>query len=156
MAFANAFLGMNHSMAHKIGGEFHVPHGRANAILLPYTIRYNGEQPTKLSTWPKYNYYKAAERYAELARMLGLPAKTTAEGVESFAKACGELGKKVGIEMNFKSQGLDEKAYMEAVDKLAFLAFEDQCSPANPRVPVVEDIKKILIAAYDNQEFMNK
>ena len=88
--------------------------------------------------------------------MLGLPAKTTAEGVESFAKACGELGKKVGIEMNFKSQGLDEKAYMEAVDKLAFLAFEDQCSPANPRVPVVEDIKKILIAAYDNQEFMNK
>ena len=154
MAFANAFLGMNHSMAHKIGGEFHVPHGRANAILLPYTIRYNGEQPTKLSTWPKYNYYKAAERYAELARMLGLPAKTTAEGVESFAKACGELGKKVGIEMNFKSQGLDEKAYMEAVDKLAFLAFEDQCSPANPRVPVVEDIKKILIAAYDNQEFM--
>ena len=156
MAFANAFLGMNHSMAHKIGGEFHVPHGRANAILLPYTIRYNGEQPTKLSTWPKYNYYKAAERYAELARLLGLPAKTTAEGVESFAKACGELGKKVGIEMNFKSQGLDEKAYMEAVDKLAFLAFEDQCSPANPRVPVVEDIKKILIAAYDNQEFMNK
>ena len=156
MAFANAFLGMNHSMAHKIGGEFHVPHGRANAILLPYTIRYNGEQPTKLSTWPKYNYYKAAERYAELARMLGLPAKTTAEGVESFAKACGELGKKVGIEMNFKSQGLDEKAYMEAVDKLAFLAFEDQCSPANPRVPVVEDIKKILIAAYDNQEFVNK
>lgn len=154
MAFANAFLGMNHSMAHKIGGEFHVPHGRANAILLPYTIRYNGEQPTKLSTWPKYNYYKAAERYAELARMLGLPAKTTAEGVESFAKACGELGKKVGIEMNFKSQGLDEKAYMEAVDKLAFLAFEDQCSPANPRVPVVEDIKKILIAAYDNQEFL--
>ncbi len=154
MAFANAFLGMNHSMAHKIGGEFHVPHGRANAILLPFTVRYNGTQPTKISTWPKYNYYKAAERYAELARMLGLPAKTTAEGVESYAKACGELGKKVGIKMNFKSQGLDEKTYMDSLDKLAFLAFEDQCSPANPRVPVVADIKEILKAAYSNEEFM--
>ncbi|MBR4448655.1 MAG: iron-containing alcohol dehydrogenase, partial [Treponema sp.] len=156
MAFANAFLGMNHSMAHKVGAEFHVPHGRANAILLPYTIRYNGTQPDKLSTWPKYNYYKAAERYAELARMLGLPAKTTAEGVESYAKACGELAARLGIEMNFKSQGLDKKVYMDAVDKLAFLAYEDQCSPANPRVPLVEDIKKILIDAYDSQEFLIK
>jgi len=154
MAFANAFLGMNHSMAHKVGGEFHVPHGRANAILLPFTIRYNGTQPTKLSTWPKYNYYKAAERYAELARMLGLPAKTTAEGVESYAKACGELGRNVGIEMNFKSQGIDEKAWMDSLDKLSFLAYEDQCSPANPRVPVVSDIKEILRAAYDNKEFL--
>ena len=156
MAFANAFLGMNHSMAHKVGAEFHVPHGRANAILLPYTIRYNGTQPDKLSTWPKYNYYKAAERYAELARMLGLPAKTTAEGVESYAKACGELAARLGIEMNFKSQGLDKKVYMDAVDKLAFLAYEDQCSPANPRVPLVEDIKKILIDAYDSTEFLIK
>ena len=156
MAFANAFLGMNHSMAHKIGGEFHVPHGRANAILLPFTVRYNGSQPTKISTWPKYNYYKAAERYAELARLLGLPAKTTEEGVESYAKACGELGKKVGIPMNFKSQALDEKKYMDSLDKLAYLAFEDQCSPANPRVPVVEDIKQILKAAYDTEEFIEK
>ena len=76
-------------MAHKIGGEFHVPHGRANAILLPFTIRYNGTKPQKLSTWPKYNYYKADEKYAELARILGLPASTIEEGVESYAKACG-------------------------------------------------------------------
>ncbi len=156
MAFANSFLGMNHSMAHKIGGEFHVPHGRANAILLPYTIRYNGTQPDKLSTWPKYNYYKAAERYAELAQMLGLPAKTVAEGVESYAKACGELGMRLGIQMNFKSQGLDEKTYMAAVEKLAYLAYEDQCSPANPRVPLVEDMKKILIDAYSTEEFFEK
>lgn len=156
MAFANAFLGMNHSMAHKIGGEFHVPHGRANAILLPFTIRYNGTQPDKLSTWPKYNYYKAAERYAELARLLGLPAKTTEEGVESYARACGELAKKVGIAMNFKSQGLDEKEYMAAVEKLSYLAYEDQCSPANPRVPMVEDIKKILTEAYSTEEFLEK
>ncbi len=156
MAFANAFLGMNHSMAHKVGGEFHVPHGRANAILLPFTIRYNGTQPTKLATWPKYNYYKAAERYAELARMLGLPAKTTEEGVESYAKACGELGMRLGIQMNFQSQGLDEKEYLAAVDKLAFLAYEDQCSPANPRVPMIEDMKKILTDAYYTTEFFPK
>ena len=154
MAFANAFLGMNHSMAHKIGAEFHVPHGRANAILLPFTIRYNGQKPSKLSTWPKYNYYRADERYAELARILGLPASTIEEGVESYAKAVGELGKKVGIKMNFESQGLDRENYMAQVEKLAYLAYEDQCSPANPRVPMVEDMKEILIKAYDNKEFL--
>ncbi len=156
MAFANAFLGMNHSMAHKVGAEFHVPHGRANAILLPFTIRYNGTRPQKLSTWPKYNYYRADEKYAELARVLGLPASTVEEGVESYAKACGELAKKVGIKMNFKSQNLDEKAYLAAVEKLAYLAYEDQCSPANPRVPMVEDMKKILTDAYYTEEFIEK
>ncbi len=156
MAFANAFLGMNHSMAHKIGGEFHVPHGRANAILLPYTIRYNGQKPQKLSTWPKYNYYRADERYAELARILGLPCSTVEEGVESYAKACGELGKRVGIKMNFASQGLDRDIYMANVVKLSYLAYEDQCSPANPRVPMVEDMQKILIDAYDTKEFLDE
>lgn len=156
MAFANAFLGMNHSMAHKIGGEFHVPHGRANAILLPYTIRYNGQKPQKLSTWPKYNYYRADERYAEIARILGLPCSTVEEGVESYAKACGELGKRVGIKMNFESQGLDRDTYMANVVKLSYLAYEDQCSPANPRVPMVEDMQKILIDAYDTKEFLDE
>ncbi|MDE6047968.1 MAG: bifunctional acetaldehyde-CoA/alcohol dehydrogenase [Anaeroplasmataceae bacterium] len=156
MAFANAFLGMNHSMAHKIGAEFHVPHGRANAILLPFTIRYNGTKPQKLSTWPKYNYYRADEKYAELARILGLPASTTEEGVESYAKACGELGMKCGIKMNFKSQGLDEKEYLASLEKLAYLAYEDQCSPANPRVPMVEDMKHILKDAYYTEEFFEK
>ena len=156
MAFANAFLGMNHSMAHKVGAEFHVPHGRANAILLPYTIRYNGQKPQKLSTWPKYNYFKADERYAEIARILGLPCATIEEGVESYAKACGELGRKVGIKMNFESQGLDREAWMNATEKLAYLAYEDQCSPANPRVPMVADMQKILIDAYDTKEFLDK
>ncbi len=155
MAFANAFLGMNHSMAHKVGAEFHVPHGRANAILLPYTIRYNGQKPQKLSTWPKYNYYRADERYAEIARILGLPATTVEEGVESYAKACGELAKRVGIKMNFESQGLDRDYYMSQVEKLSYLAYEDQCSPANPRVPMVEDMQKILRDAYDNKEFLD-
>lgn len=154
MAFANAFLGMTHSMAHKIGGEFHVPHGRTNAILLPYTIRYNGQKPQKLSTWPKYNYYCADEKYAELASAIGLKFNSVAEGVEAFAKACGELGKKVGIKMNFKAQGVDRKTWMASMDKLAYLAYEDQCSPANPRVPLVEDMKKIMIDAYDSEEFV--
>ena len=154
MAFANAFLGMNHSMAHKIGAEFHVPHGRANAILLPYTIRYNGTKPQKLSTWPKYNYYQADEKYCEIAKALGLPASTVEEGVESFAKACGELAKSIGIQMNFKSQGIDEQEYLANVEKLAFLAYEDQCSPANPRVPMVADMKQILTDAFYSEEFV--
>ena len=156
MAFANAFLGMCHSMAHKIGAEFHVPHGRTNAILLPYVIRYNGTKPQKLSTWPKYNYYRADERYCELARILGLPASTIEEGVESYAKACGELGKKVGIKMNFESQGLKREDFMAQVEKLSYLAYEDQCSPANPRVPMVEDMQKIMKEAYDSKEFLEK
>ena len=154
MAFANAFLGMNHSMAHKVGGEFHVPHGRANAILLPYTIRYNGKVPTKLSTWPKYNYYVANEKYAEIAKALGLPCSTVEEGVESYAKACGELAKRVGIKMNFEAQGINKEEWMNSVEKMSYLAYEDQCSPANPRVPIVEDIKNILIEAFDSKEFM--
>ena len=156
MAFANAFLGMNHTMAHKIGAEFHVPHGRANAILLPFTIRYNGTKPQKLSTWPKYNYYRADEKYAELARILGLPAATIEEGVESYAKACGELAMKIGIKMNFKSQGLDEQQYLASIEKLSYLAYEDQCSPANPRVPMVSDMQRILKDAYYTEEFIAK
>ena len=156
MAFANAFLGMNHSMAHKVGAESHVPHGRANAILLPYTIRYNGQKPQKLSTWPKYNFYRADERYAEIAQILGLPASTVEEGVESLAKAVGNLGKAVGIKMNFQSQGIDRDTWMNAVVKLSYLAYEDQCSPANPRVPMVEDMQKILRDAYDTTEFLDK
>ncbi|MEA4875314.1 MAG: bifunctional acetaldehyde-CoA/alcohol dehydrogenase [Anaerorhabdus sp.] len=148
MAFANAFLGVNHSIAHKIGAEFHVPHGRANAILMPHVIRYNGTKPEKPGIWPKYNYYKADEKYAELARLLGLKFKTTAEGVEAYANACGNLGKDCGIQMSFKDQGIDEKAFDANLEKLAYLAFEDQCSPANPRVPLVEDIKEIMRQAY--------
>ena len=109
MAFANAFLGISHSMAHKIGAQFHTIHGRTNAILLPYVIRYNGTRPAKTATWPKYNYYRADEKYQDIARMLGLPASTPEEGVESYAKAVYELGERVGIQMNFKAQGIDEK-----------------------------------------------
>ncbi|MGX2949387.1 bifunctional acetaldehyde-CoA/alcohol dehydrogenase [Ursidibacter sp. B-7004-1] len=148
MAFANAFLGINHSMAHKLGGRFHTVHGRTNAILMPHVIRYNGTRPTKVATWPKYNHYKADEKYQDIARMLGLPASTPAEGVESYAKAVHDLAVRCGIKMSLREQGVEEQAFLAARKELALLAFEDQCTPANPRLAMVEDMEEILTKAY--------
>ena len=148
MAFANAFLGMSHSMAHKIGGVHHTVHGRTNAILLPYVIRYNGTRPSKTTTWPKYNYWKADEKFQDIAKMLGLPHSTPEEAVEAYAKAVYELGVAVGIKMNFKDQGIDEKAWKDSLHEIALLAYEDQCSPANPRLPMVADMEEIMEDAY--------
>ncbi|KAE9533403.1 bifunctional acetaldehyde-CoA/alcohol dehydrogenase [Ursidibacter arcticus] len=151
MAFANAFLGINHSMAHKLGGRFHTVHGRTNAILMPHVIRYNGTRPTKVATWPKYNHYKADEKYQDIARMLGLPASTPAEGVESYAKAVHDLAVRCGIKMSLREQGVEEQAFLAARKELALLAFEDQCTPANPRLAMVEDMEEILTKAYYGQ-----
>lgn len=148
MAFANAFLGMNHSLAHKIGGRFHTPHGRTNAILMPFVIRYNGTRPQKTATWPKYNYYKADIKYQDIARMLGLPCATPEEGVRSYAQACYDLAVRCGVKMSFKEQGIDEKTWMDVRRNIALNAYEDQCSPANPRLPMVEDMQDILTQAY--------
>ena len=149
MAFANAFLGMNHSLAHKIGGEFHVPHGRTNGILLPHVIRYNGSIPTKLNIWPKIENYKADVKYMELAQLIGLKPKTPAEGVEMFANAVEELMAKVHLASNFKSQGIDKKDWDEAIHRIAMNAYEDQCTPANPRMPMVKDMEEILRVSWD-------
>lgn len=148
MAFANAFLGISHSLAHKLGGYFHTVHGRTNAILLPYVIRYNGTRPGKTATWPKYNYYRADEKYQDIARLLGLPAATPEEGVQSLAQAVYDLGERVGIKMNFRDQGINEQDYMQKTEEIAYLAYEDQCTPANPRLAVVSDLKEILEDAY--------
>ncbi len=148
MAFANAFLGMNHSMAHKVGAYFHVPHGRANAILLPFTVMYNGEIPQKLGTWPKYNVYDANERYANIARLLGLKFNTTEEGVRALADAIYDLGIECGEKMNFKAEGIDEKEWMDKAEELSYNAFEDQCTPCNPRIPLVKDMQEIFKQAY--------
>ncbi|HEL0010035.1 TPA: bifunctional acetaldehyde-CoA/alcohol dehydrogenase [Streptococcus equi subsp. zooepidemicus] len=148
MAFANAFLGISHSMAHKIGAQFHTVHGRTNAILLPYVIRYNGTRPAKTATWPKYNYYRADEKYQDIAKLLGLPASTPEEGVESYAKAVYDLGCRLGIKMNFRDQGIDEEEWKAHTRELAYLAYEDQCSPANPRLPMVEHMEEIMNDAY--------
>ncbi|HEM3701740.1 TPA: bifunctional acetaldehyde-CoA/alcohol dehydrogenase [Streptococcus suis] len=148
MAFANAFLGISHSMAHKIGGRFHTVHGRTNAILLPYVIRYNGTRPAKTATWPKYNYYKADEKYQDIARMLGLPCSTPEEAVAAYAQAVYDLGERIGIQMNLKAQGVDEKELKEHSRELALLAYEDQCTPANPRLAMVDHMQEIIEDAY--------
>lgn len=148
MAFANAFLGMCHSMAHKVGAEFHTIHGYTCAVLLPYVIEYNGKVPTKLSVWPKYNKYNADKKYQEIAQLLGLKASTPEEGVASLVAAVRHLSEEIGLATNFKDMGIDEKEWNDKIDEMAVLAYEDQCSPANPRVPLVEDMKVILKRAY--------
>ena len=157
MAFANAFLGMNHSMAHKIGGEWHIPHGRTNGILLPHVIRYNGTIPTKLNIWPKIENYKADVKYMELAQLIGLNPQTPEEGVEMFAQAVEKLWVSVGGAYNVQSQGIDRDAWMESVHRIAMNAYEDQCTPANPRMPMVSDMEEILVRIYDYESpFANK
>ena len=156
MAFANAFLGMNHSLAHKIGGEWHIPHGRTNGILLPHVIRYNGTIPTKLNIWPKIENYKADVKFMELAQLIGLNPKTPAEGVEMFADACEELCHKVGVVSNVESQGISREAWEESVHRIAMNAYEDQCTPANPRMPMVKDMEDILRKIYDYKNKFDK
>ena len=148
MAFSNAFLGINHSLAHKIGAEYRVAHGRANAILLPYVIKYNATKPTKFVSFPKYEYFIADEKYADIAKRLGLPANTTEEGVNSLIKAIQDLMKKLNIPSTFKEEGLEEKDYLQKIDLLADRAFEDQCTTANPRLPLVIELKDILLESY--------
>jgi len=148
MAFGNAFLGIVHAMAHTIGGTFHLVHGRTNATLLPHVIRYNGTVPTKLTAWPKYERYVAPERFQQIAAALGLPAATADEGVESYAQAVEKLRAEVGIAPSFAAQGVDEDGFIGRLDELAMGAFRDQCAPANPRMPMLEDMKHLMAAAY--------
>lgn len=148
MAFANAFLGINHSLAHKWGGEFHTAHGRTNAILLPHVIRYNAQKPSKFASFPKYDHYKADVRYAEIARMLGLPAKTTEEGVNSLIDAIRKLNQSLDIPESFQAIGFDASEFEAKVDYLADRAFEDQCTTANPRMPLVTELADVYKNAF--------
>ncbi|MGG1441959.1 bifunctional acetaldehyde-CoA/alcohol dehydrogenase [Brevibacillus laterosporus] len=143
MAFANAFLGINHSLAHKLGAEFHIAHGRSNAILMPHVIRFNATVPNKFASFPRYEKFIAHERYAEIARLLGLPAKTTEEGVESLIQAVVTLGKSLDIPMSIEANGVSKEAFEKEVDRLAVLAFEDQCTTANPKMPLVTELAEI-------------
>ena len=152
MSFTNAFLGLNHSIAHKLGGEFHIAHGRANAILLPYVIKYNSQKPTKFVSFPKYEYFIADEKYANLARKLGLNASTTEEGVNSLIRAIQKLNAELNEPKSIQEAGIDEKEFLAKVDELADKAFSDQCTTANPRVPLVPEIKQILLDAYYGAE----
>ena len=152
MAFTNAFLGLNHSIAHKLGGEFHIPHGRANAIILPYVIKYNSIMPTKFVSFPKYEYFIADQKYANLARKLGLNANTTEEGVNSLIKAIQELSANINEPKSLQEAGIDEKEFLAKLDDLADKAFSDQCTAANPRVPLIPEIKQIMLDAYYGKE----
>ena len=148
MAFTNAFLGVCHSLAHKIGAEFHLPHGRINAILLPYIVRYNSTMPTKFVSFPKYEYFIADQKYAQMAKKIGLKADTTEEGIASLINKINEMNELLNIPKSFKEAGLDEREFLDKIDLLADRAFEDQCTTANPRVPLVEELKQILIDSY--------
>ena len=148
MAFTNAFLGINHSLAHKIGAEFHISHGRCNAILLPYVIRYNSMPPTKFVSFPKYEHFIADEKYANFAKKIGLEVKNVNDGVDALIDMVNDMLEKLEIPKSFKEYGIDEDIYMNKIDDLANKAFEDQCTTANPRLPLVSELKKILIDAY--------
>ena len=148
MAFTNAFLGINHSLAHKIGGEFHLPHGRINAILLPYVIRYNSSKPSKFVSFPKYEYFIADQKYYRLAKKTGLKADTVEEGISSLIEKIIEMNKELNIPSSFKEAGIEEQEFLAKVDMLADRAFEDQCTTANPRLPLVTELKQILLDSY--------
>lgn len=148
MAFTNAFLGINHSLAHKIGAEFHLPHGRINAILLPYVIKYNAQQPTKFVSFPKYEYFIADQKYADISRKMNFPAYTNEEGVYSLIQEVKKLNEDLGIPRCFRDAGINEQEFLSKVDMLAERSFEDQCTSANPRLPLVSELKEILLQSY--------
>jgi acetaldehyde dehydrogenase/alcohol dehydrogenase len=153
MAFGNAFLGICHAMAHVTGAQLHLIHGRVNATYLPHVIRYNGLIPTKLTSWPKYESYIAPERFQQIAKHLGLPASTPAEGVESYALAVEKLRELSGIKPSFQAQGVPEEDFISRLDSLAMGAYGDQCAPANPRMPMLDDMRTIMEAAYYGTSF---
>ena len=152
MAFTNAFLGINHSLAHKLGAEFHLPHGRLNAILLPYVIKYNATKPTKFVSFPKYEYFIADQKYAEISRKMGFDASTVEKGVSSLIREIQKLNSDLNIPSSFKDAGISEKEFLEKVDMLADRAFEDQCTTANPRLPLVAELKEILLDSFYGKE----
>ena len=149
MAFANAFLGINHSLAHKIGAEFHIAHGYANAILMPHVIRYNAKNNGKTQVWSKYEYFRADEDYAKLAKAVGCEGETTEELVEAFVQKIIDLSKDLNLDLSIKGQGISKEEFEAKVDKLAVLAYEDQCTTANPKEPMIEELKEILYQAYE-------
>jgi acetaldehyde dehydrogenase / alcohol dehydrogenase len=152
MAFTNAFLGINHSLAHKLGGEFSIPHGLANALLMPHVIAYNGElNPTKFVSFPRYDHYKAPRKYAEIASALKLKASTPEEGVNSLVDAIKTLNEQLDVPKSIQAYGIEEKLFMSKVDELAEKAFEDQCTPANPRLPLIPELAEILRKTYYGQ-----
>ena len=151
MAFANAFLGVCHSMAHMLGAYHHIPHGIANALLITDVMRFNAaEVPAKMGTFSQYAYPHCKERYVECANFLGIAGKNDDEKFENFLKAIEEL--KVGIKKTIKDYGVDEKDFLATLDEMVENAFDDQCTGANPRYPLMSEIKAMYLKAYYGKE----
>ncbi len=149
MAFANAFLGVCHSMAHKLGAFHHLPHGVANAVMIDHVLRFNAvEVPTKMGTFSQYDHPHTLDRYAEVADYLGIKGKTDSEKLENLIKAIDELKEKVGIKPTIKDYGIDEKDFLDRLDDMTEQAFDDQCTGANPRYPLMSEIKQMYLNAY--------
>ena len=149
IAFANAFLGVCHSMAHKLGAFHHLPHGVANALLISYVLRFNAsETPRKMGTFPQYAYPHTLSRYAEIADFLGLGGKTETEKFENLVKAVEDLKARVGIKKSIKEYGVDEEKFLSTLDEMVEQAFDDQCTGANPRYPLMSEIKEMYLNAY--------
>ncbi|MBO5477718.1 MAG: bifunctional acetaldehyde-CoA/alcohol dehydrogenase [Clostridia bacterium] len=149
MAFANAFLGVCHSMAHKLGAFHHLPHGVANALMIEEVIRFNSEEvPAKMGTFPQYDHPHTLRRYAEVAEALGLTGKDDTEKVENLIKKINELKEQIGIKKTIKDYGIDEKDFLARLDDMTEQAFDDQCTGANPRYPLMSEIKDMYLRAY--------
>ena len=149
MAFANAFLGVCHSMAHKLGAFHHLPHGVANALLISIVLRFNAaEVPTKMGTFPQYDHPKTLAKYAKVSRAIGFGGKTDEESLENLIKAIEDLKEKIGIKKTIKDYGVDEKYFLEKLDEMTEQAFDDQCTGANPRYPLMSEIKEMYLEAY--------
>ncbi len=149
MAFANAFLGVCHSMAHKLGAFHHLPHGIANALLITEVIRFNSsEAPTKMGTFPQYDHPHTLRRYAEVAESLGISGNTDEEKVENLIKALEELKEKIGIKKTIRDYGIEEQNFLNRLDEMSEQAFDDQCTGANPRYPLISEIKEMYLKAY--------
>ncbi|MFT8401972.1 MAG: bifunctional acetaldehyde-CoA/alcohol dehydrogenase [Lentilactobacillus diolivorans] len=149
MAFANAFLGITHSVAHKLGGEFGITHGIAIAITVPHVIRYNAKLPEKIAVWPKYESFRANKDYAQIARYVGVEGNTDEELIEGLVQKFINLAHSVGVTLSLKAQGVDKAKFEASLDKLATLAYEDQCTTANPKEPLIADLKQIMIDDYE-------
>ena len=149
MAFANAFLGVCHSMAHKLGAFHHIPHGIANALMIDYVLKFNSaEVPTKMGTFPQYDHPHTLRRYAEVAEALGLGGANDEESLNNLIKAINELKEKIGIKKTIKDYGIDEKDFLDRLDEMSEQAFDDQCTGANPRYPLISEIKDMYLRAY--------
>ncbi len=153
MAFANAFLGVCHSMAHKLGAFHHLPHGVANALMIDYVLRFNAaEVPAKMGTFPQYDHPHTLARYAEVADALGVKGRTDADKLEGLIKKIDELKDYVGIKKSIQEYGVDEKHFLDTLDDMVEQAFDDQCTGANPRLPLMSEIKDMYLRAYYGKE----